>query len=146
MHRSANLFITAVSSHSHIIGNQPQRTFFNIAVLYHDKKSLSRKIHELKALIGSSNDSQPQVPNKCIVKIDCCRITTGGCFSSFSMFCIHRFCFFRMYYRTSHFFSLKIKLERKFKVRKKNRGSYFGLHPVLKYVQIQVTFPHKLLK
>ena len=60
-HRSAHLFIIAISSHSYIRRKQPQRTFlqyrWSLTMINIVKKHLRRKIHELNTLIGSSNDS-----------------------------------------------------------------------------------------
>ena len=71
-HRSAHLFIIAISNHSHIKRKQPQRTFFryscSVTMINVVKKYLGRKIHELNTLIGFSNDSESPAPNKYIVK------------------------------------------------------------------------------
>ena len=70
--RSAHLFIITISSHSHIRRRQPQKTFLqyscSVTIVNIVTKYLSKKIHELITLIGSSNDSYPQVPNEYIGK------------------------------------------------------------------------------
>ena len=54
-HRSAHLFIIAISSHSHINRKQPQRTFLHyscsVTMINIVKKYLLRKIHKLNTLI-----------------------------------------------------------------------------------------------
>ena len=66
------IFIIVISSHSHIKWKQPQRTFLqyscSVTIINIVKKYLWRKIHKLNTLIRSSNDSQPEPPNKYIVK------------------------------------------------------------------------------
>ena len=54
-HGSVHLFIIAISSHSHKERKEPQ-FFFNVTMI-NIKKCLRRKIHELKTLIGTSDDS-----------------------------------------------------------------------------------------
>ena len=54
-HVSVHLFIIAISSHSHKERKEPQ-FFFNVTMI-NIKKCLRRKIHELKTLIGTSDDS-----------------------------------------------------------------------------------------
>ena len=59
-HRSAHHFMIAISSHSHITRKQPQGTFLQYScsatMINIVKKYLSRKIHKLNTLIGSSNN------------------------------------------------------------------------------------------
>ena len=50
------------------------------------KTTLNREIYEINTLIWFSNDFYRI---NIISKINCCRITTGGCFRSFVKFCIH---------------------------------------------------------
>ena len=54
-HGSVHFFIIAISSHSHKERKEPQ-FFFNVTMI-NIKKRLQRKIHELKTLIGTSDDS-----------------------------------------------------------------------------------------
>ena len=60
-HRSAHLFIKAISSHNHIRWKQPKITFLqyscSLTMINIVQKYLWRKIHELNSLFGSSNDS-----------------------------------------------------------------------------------------
>ena len=91
-HGSVHLFIIAISSHSHKERKKPQ--FYSNITMINIKKRLRRKIHELKTLIGTSDDSQQQARNKYIVKIAFCAITTGGCFCFFVKFCLQSFRFF----------------------------------------------------
>ena len=57
-HHSVQLFIVAISSHSHIRQEQPQETFLQyscfITTINIVKKYIWKKIHELNTLIGSS--------------------------------------------------------------------------------------------
>ena len=128
-HRSAHLFIIAISSHSHIILKQSQRTFLqyscSVTMINIVKRYLWMKIHELNTLIGLLMILSNKHRINIIPKIYCCRRTTGGCFHSFLKFSMHGFRFFRKLLHSNIFFTsffLRVK------VRKQNSRSDFGLH------------------
>ena len=106
-----------ISSHSHIIRKQSQRTFLHyscyVTMINIVKRYLWMKIHELNTLIGLLMILSHKHRINIISKIACCRITTGGSFCSFVKFCMHGFLFFRKPFCThilfSPFFSLQSK-------------------------------------
>ena len=110
-------------------------------------KYLWRKIHKLNTLIGSSNDSQPQAPNKYIVKNQLLQNNYWWLLPLFRYVLHLNLPFFQKVAPYLHiFFRLKSYLWKGLltaKVRKKN-------HQILccisfEYVHIQVIFSHKLL-
>ena len=72
VHRSADLFIIEIPSHSHIKRKQPQIIFLqyicSATMINIVKKCLWKKIHEQNILSGRSDDSQSLAQNKYIVK------------------------------------------------------------------------------
>ena len=150
-HRSAHHFMIAISSHSHITRKQPQRTFLQYScsatMINTVKKYLSRKIHKLNTLIGSSNNCQSQAPNKYIVKNQLLQNNYWWLLPLFRYVLHLNLPFFQKVAPYLHiFFRLKSYLWKGLltaKVRKKN-------HQILccisfEYVHIQVIFSHKLL-
>ena len=146
-HRSAHLFLIAISSHSHIKRKQPQIIFLKyscyvntINIVKNSREGqFINKTPWLDLLVLVSHKHRMNIS----WKIAYWRITTGGCFRSFVMFFKQSFHFFRTYYpRTPILFDLNSFLWKgpltvkawicsMVKVRKKNHRSDFGLHQFL---------------
>ena len=137
--RSAHLFILAIGSHSHIRRKRPERTFLeyscSVTIIKFFKKYLRGKIQELTTFIGCSNDSQPQAPNKYIVKNRLLQKNYWWLLLLFRYVLHEKLPFFKKVALYPHiFYHLKSFLRKGLltvKVRKKSLPSDFGLHQFL---------------